>query len=69
MDKICFYCSQPSTFKCSKCLTIQYCSQECQKKDWKVHKKNCDDNNKDDETSIETLQSKAASYYKQLCQS
>jgi sulfatase maturation enzyme AslB (radical SAM superfamily) len=29
---------------CSRCDAIQYCGKECQKKDWKVHKHNCQDN-------------------------
>merc|ERR1711874_3807 len=29
--------------RCSKCLSVQYCSQECVVKDWeKFHKKVCD---------------------------
>jgi hypothetical protein len=27
--------------KCSKCKTAQYCSPDCQKKDWKKHKQTC----------------------------
>lgn len=26
---------------CSRCRMVHYCSQECQKKDWKVHKIRC----------------------------
>jgi hypothetical protein len=26
---------------CGKCKRVAYCSKECQKKDWKGHKKNC----------------------------
>ncbi|KAH7883192.1 hypothetical protein F5I97DRAFT_1902858 [Phlebopus sp. FC_14] len=26
---------------CGKCKNVQYCSRECQVKDWKAHKKNC----------------------------
>lgn len=26
---------------CSKCQTVRYCSRDCQKADWKVHKKTC----------------------------
>jgi hypothetical protein len=26
---------------CSRCKSVQYCSAECQKKDWKHHKKKC----------------------------
>jgi len=45
MQKVCFVCLQPSRLKCSRCDVIQYCGRECQKKDWKVHKHNCQDNN------------------------
>jgi hypothetical protein len=48
MNKVCFLCLEPSKLKCSRCLTIQYCSKECQKKDWKIHKNNCKDNNCDE---------------------
>ncbi|KAG8903348.1 hypothetical protein FRB99_003410 [Tulasnella sp. 403] len=27
--------------KCGQCKTIRYCSQDCQKADWKRHKKTC----------------------------
>lgn len=27
--------------KCSRCQSRYYCSRECQKKDWKMHKKTC----------------------------
>ncbi|KAK4169848.1 hypothetical protein QBC43DRAFT_38684 [Cladorrhinum sp. PSN259] len=26
---------------CAKCRSVRYCSRECQKADWKAHKKNC----------------------------
>ncbi|KAF7532433.1 hypothetical protein G7054_g7965 [Neopestalotiopsis clavispora] len=29
---------------CSKCRSISYCSRDCQKDDWKVHKKSCASN-------------------------
>ena len=57
MQKVCFVCLQPSRLKCSRCDAIQYCGKECQKKDWKVHKHNCQDKNiycdgSDDDTAI-----------------
>ena len=45
MQKVCFVCLQPSRLKCNRCDAIQYCGKECQKKDWKVRKHNCRDNN------------------------
>ena len=63
MNQVCFLCLQPSKLKCSRCLTIQYCSKECQKQDWKVHKNNCKDNNSND--SIDKLINKAESYTEQ----
>ena len=38
---ICIKCGNPSTKQCSKCLSVYYCSRECQVKDWKSHKLSC----------------------------
>jgi hypothetical protein len=35
------YCCNPALKKCSACLKVSYCSSECQKSDWKGHKKIC----------------------------
>jgi hypothetical protein len=41
--KVCAACKkQGENFKlCSRCLLVSYCSVDCQKSDWKVHKPNC----------------------------
>jgi hypothetical protein len=39
--KKCKICSKKTTNRCSKCKRVHYCSQECQKKDWKEHKGTC----------------------------
>ena len=41
------YCRNRETLeskfsRCSNCLRVQYCSRECQKKDWKMHKIECE---------------------------
>lgn len=33
--------SGKSLLKCSRCLIVKYCYAECQRKDWKAHKKVC----------------------------
>ena len=37
----CFQCSAETTQLCGKCRTVAFCSQECLKAGWKVHKKKC----------------------------
>ena len=32
-----------SLCRCSRCKLIKYCGRECQKKDWKTHKRRCTD--------------------------
>ena len=42
MDKQCNTCQKTGEDVLScVCKTVQYCSKECQKKDWKTHKKDC----------------------------
>lgn len=41
IGKICAYCSQEATHFCSTCKAVYYCSQVCQKADWKNHKQSC----------------------------
>lgn len=39
---LCVGCGTPNRLqKCSGCQTARYCSRECQKSDWKKHKKEC----------------------------
>uniref|UniRef100_A0A7S4UDL7 MYND-type domain-containing protein n=1 Tax=Paramoeba aestuarina TaxID=180227 RepID=A0A7S4UDL7_9EUKA len=38
---MCGSCGAPAKFKCSRCQSVRYCSQECQKSNWKAHKKVC----------------------------
>jgi MYND finger len=37
----CPVCGKEGTKRCGQCMKISYCSRECQRKDWKNHKKNC----------------------------
>jgi MYND finger len=32
---------KPKPMTCVRCKKVRYCSRECQKKDWKTHKKQC----------------------------
>ncbi|KAF9477095.1 hypothetical protein BDN70DRAFT_995202 [Pholiota conissans] len=43
---VCKHCEAPQDDgvhlkRCSKCNSASYCSKECQKKDWPIHKKEC----------------------------
>ncbi len=37
----CGYCRRPATKLCDRCRLVGYCSRECQKPDWRVHRMNC----------------------------
>jgi hypothetical protein len=43
LDHECNTCgaTPPALSKCAACGAVKYCSKECQKKDWKQHKKVC----------------------------
>ena len=38
---VCAVCRKKSSSSCSKCHAASYCSKECQRTDWKVHKMFC----------------------------
>mmetsp|Transcript_23956 Transcript_23956/g.30162 ORF Transcript_23956/g.30162 Transcript_23956/m.30162 type:complete len:108 (-) Transcript_23956:271-594(-) len=37
----CFTYNKDKLMKCGGCRVVKYCSPECQKMDWKNHKKHC----------------------------
>ena len=43
--KFCANCEKPAKKKCQKCMTY-YCNRECQKENWKKHKKFCKQSSK-----------------------
>lgn len=40
-ETLCNVCQKPAEKKCARCQLVYYCSVECQKEDWKVHKSGC----------------------------
>ncbi|KAF7306265.1 MYND-type domain-containing protein [Mycena indigotica] len=38
---VCEEGGKPNLLRCSRCTRVFYCSQECQRKDWKEHKPDC----------------------------
>ena len=34
-------CGEPGSKRCSKCLSVTYCSSKCQRQDWTRHKRLC----------------------------
>jgi|GEM_PF-1969182 len=38
---MCHTCRKMAAFHCSRCKTVYYCSESCQKLDWKQHKVEC----------------------------
>jgi hypothetical protein len=39
--KICSLCAKKANSYCSQCFVVGYCSEQCQKTHWKVHKMHC----------------------------
>ena len=39
--KSCAVCGTRTTKRCGKCGSVWYCSRDCQRRDWKTHKINC----------------------------
>jgi len=37
----CGSCSKPGNFRCSRCRVVSYCSKDCQRKAWPIHKNDC----------------------------
>jgi hypothetical protein len=41
-SKSCKVCQNPSSSKCSVCHSVSYCSADCQRADWPIHKLQCE---------------------------
>jgi len=57
----CSVCKQSSTLRCFRCLGAHYCSVDCQRHDWKNHKKHCKEAEElkksiDDESGYRTVE-------------
>ena len=37
----CGFCASEAKVKCANCKSTYYCDRNCQKRDWKTHKKSC----------------------------
>ncbi|KIO16686.1 hypothetical protein M407DRAFT_33662, partial [Tulasnella calospora MUT 4182] len=40
-NNVCAVCTNEAKQRCSQCLSVYYCSRECQTNDWKEHKRSC----------------------------
>lgn len=64
----CQYCfkNDVKLSKCSSCNVVHYCSKECQKEDWKMHKiycKSCKEGSKEDKKKHRELYNTILEYY------
>jgi hypothetical protein len=50
----CTVCRTFTSMKCQRCKQACYCSKDCQRADWKQHKKICSANTRQDETLMGT---------------
>lgn len=41
LDALCMMCCKPGTMRCNACMETRYCSKDCQKLDWPLHKLVC----------------------------
>ncbi|KAI1385034.1 uncharacterized protein F4822DRAFT_446123 [Hypoxylon trugodes] len=42
LSKVCFNCGEKGNLEhCGKCRIVQYCSRQCQRMDWPIHKRVC----------------------------
>lgn len=49
--QLCVNCLKPANKRCGQCHVAWYCSAECQKKDWNIHKPECATKGKDYDAS------------------
>lgn len=64
----CQYCfkTDEKLSKCSGCKVVHYCSKECQKQGWKIHKvycKSCNEGSKEDKKKHRELYNTILEYY------
>jgi hypothetical protein len=59
---VCALCSKPAMYECTGCLSVHYCSAECQRSSWKSHMDACkllakakerNNNNNNDNSAVE----------------
>ena len=42
---LCWGCDKPGMFQCARCKHGRYCSKECQRKDYPLHRRGCEPSN------------------------